>query len=752
MRTAGSLFLLVSLFLTFPVFTVKLLASDQISVVSIEFEGNVRVDRTSIERVLGWKVGDPWDPGKLTSSVKSVYDMGTFSRVTIDDTETDMGIAIVVRVKEFPMIRSISFSGNDKIDESDLKKAIQFKNFGFYDPAKLTAEKKAILDLHRAKGFYEAEVEAHVKETEKGIQILFEIKEGKKTNIRELDVLGNRALEDNQVLKVMQTNQTGPFSWLFGSAVYNPLLLDDDLKRVHLLYMEHGYLDIKATGPEVRIHPEGGLYVSIRVEEGVQYRVGEIKFSGDWTSLPEDRRRDLVLSTGDIFARGKMLRDINMLENSVRDKGYAWARVEPKINKNPDTGVVDLDLVLTSGELVRVRRVLISGNFKTRDYVIRREVRLLEGDLYNQKLVDDTRRFVRALGFFDSAIVNVENVGNGEADIIVSVEEGSTGTISAGIALSSQDGLLGSLSLAKANIFGRGQELKFNIELGTEIATFSVSFTEPRLFSSKYSFGANIFRARRDFTTYTQDSKGGNVRVGYRYSDFSSILLRYQYVLYDVFDISPNAGFLIRDQEGESATSSVTASYRYDSRDLPMDARDGLLTTFSSEIAGGILGGTNDFWRNIFESSYFVPILGDLIGSIHSEIGIIKPYNGSDIPVTERFFMGGLYSLRGFEYRSVGPRDLQGDPLGGDRSFLVNMEAVYPIVKEANLRGVVFFDIGNVWGPWEDPQFNDLRTGAGFGFRWFSPMGVLRLELGFNLDPKVGEVQPGWQFSVGALF
>lgn len=376
----------------------------------------------------------------------------------------------------------------------------------------------------------------------------------------------------------------------------------------------------------------------------------------------------------------------------------------------------------------------------------------MEGDLYNQKLVDNTRRFVRALGFFDSAIVNVENVGNGEADIIVSVEEGSTGTISAGIALSSQDGLLGSLSLAKANIFGRGQELKFNIELGTEIATFSVSFTEPRLFSSKYSFGANIFRARRDFTTYTQDSRGGNVRVGYRYSDFSSILLRYQYVLYNVFDISPDAGFLIRDQEGESATSSVTASYRYDSRDLPMDARDGLLTTFSSEIAGGILGGTNDFWRNIFESSYFVPILGDIIGSIHSEIGIIKPYNGSDIPVTERFFMGGLYSLRGFEYRSVGPRDLQGDPLGGDRSFLVNMEAVYPIVREANLRGVVFFDIGNVWGPWEDPQFSDLRTGAGFGFRWFSPMGVLRLELGFNLDPKVGEIQPGWQFSVGALF
>ena len=198
------------------------------------------------------------------------------------------------------------------------------------------------------------------------------------------------------------------------------------------------------------------------------------------------------------------------------------------------------------------------------------------------------------------------------------------------------------LSQAKANIFGRGQELKFSIELGTEITTFSVSFTEPRLFSSKYSFGTDIFRARRDFTTYTQDSKGGSARVGYRYSDFSSILLRYQYIVYDVFDLAPDAGILIRDQEGETITSSITGSYRYDSRDLPMDARNGLLTTFSSEIAGGILGGTNDFWRNIFETSYFKSIIGDLIGSLHGELGIIKPYDGSDIPVTERFFMGGL--------------------------------------------------------------------------------------------------------------
>ncbi|TNF48043.1 outer membrane protein assembly factor BamA, partial [bacterium] len=543
MRKTCTLLLLVSLFLTSPVFTVQLFALAQKSVVSIDIEGNVRVDRKSIERVLGWKVGDPWDPAKLTSSVKSVYDMGTFSRVTIDDTETDMGVAIVVRVKEYPMIRSIDFTGNDKIDKPDLKQAMHLKSFGFYDPAKLTAEKKVILELYQEKGFYEAEVGTQVKETEKGIELLFEIEEGKKTNIREVDVLGNRALKDKQVLKVMQTKEMGPFSWIFGAAVYNPLLLEDDLKRVHLLYMEHGYLDIKATGPEVRIHPEGGLYVSIRVEEGVEYRVGEISFSGDWTELPEDRRRDLDLSTGDIFERGKMLRDINMLENSIRDKGYAWARVDPRMNKNPESGVVDLTLVLSRGELVRINRVVISGNYKTRDYVIRREVRLSEGDLYNQKLVDDTRRFVRALGFFDSVTVNVENAGEGKADIVVNVEEGSTGTISAGIALSSQDGLLGSLSLAKSNIFGRGQTLKFEIQLGTEITTFSASFLEPRLFSSKYSFGADVFNSRRDFTTYTQDSKGGNVRVGYRYSDFSSILLRYQYVIYNVFDVSPDAGF-----------------------------------------------------------------------------------------------------------------------------------------------------------------------------------------------------------------
>ena len=219
-----------------------------------------------------------------------------------------------------------------------------------------------------------------------------------------------------------------------------------------------------------------------------------------------------------------------------------------------------------------------------------------------------------------------------------------------------------------------------------------------------------------------------------------------------MFNVSPDAGLLILEQEGETITSSVTLSYRYDSRDLPIDAREGLLTTFSGEVAGGVLGGTNDFWRSILEAYYFVPIIGDLIGSIHSEVGIIRPYDGSEIPITERFFMGGLYSLRGFEHRSVGPKNLQGEPIGGDRSFLVNLEAVYPLVQEVNIRGVLFFDAGNVWGPWEDPQFSDLRTSAGFGFRWFSPFGLIRLELGYNLDPEPGEEQQGWQFAIGALF
>ena len=722
------------------------------TIVSLDIKGNSRVDSSSIEAALGWKTGDPWNPDMATTGVKDVFDMGMFSRVGIDDRETDGGFAVKVTVREYPMIIGVSVTGSDALDQSELKKKLTLRSFGFYDPSRLKKNEKIIRDAYRDKGYFNAEVHGAVKESGKGVKITFSVKENHKTYVREIDILGNRALSDKEILSVVQAKELGPLSWISDSAVLNQALIDDDLKRIHLLYLEKGYLDIEVTGPEVRVHPEGGLYVSIRVSEGDRYNIGKLIFSGDWKGIPEFRRGEMEENSGDIFSRSALLGDIRMLENSYRDQGYAWAKIDPRMTKSTQKGIMDIDLRLSRGPLVRIRRINITGNVKTRDYVVRREVRLVEGKLFSQKKLDDSRRFIRALGFFGKMSITLKDVGDGEADVDIKLGETSSGTLSAGMAYSSVDGLVGTLQLAQGNFFGRGQQAKLNMEIGSNTNTYSVSFTEPRVFSGHYSLSLDLFNTSKDYTNYTQDSKGGGIRVGYRYSDFSSIQLSYRRAKYNVFNVGASASNLIREQEGESTTSAVAISYKYDSRDHPLNPHSGFYFRLSSEVAGGSLGGTNDFFRNRVQASYFKPIYGDLIGSVHTELGIINPYNGDTVPVSERFFMGGLNSLRGFHPRDVGPLDENGDPLGGNRSFLSNIEASYPLMPEAGIKGILFLDVGNVWGADEKPAVADLRADAGFGFHWTSPVGLLRLELGFNLDPRPGELQPGWQFSVGTLF
>ena len=311
--------------------------------------------------------------------------------------------------------------------------------------------------------------------------------------------------------------------------------------------------------------------------------------------------------------------------------------------------------------------------------------------------------------------------------------------------------MVGTLQLSLGNFSGRGQRLNLSLEAGSETSLFSISFTEPRLFSGVFSFGVDLFNRTNIYSEYTQDSNGGGVRLGYMLSDSSNLSGRYRYVTYDVYDIALDASNSIKEQEGVSTTSSIRLGYNYDTRDFPLDPREGVDFSASTEFAGGVLGGSNYFIRYQVESSFFTPLAGDLIGLAHIDVGVISPLGEDPVPVTERYFMGGLYSLRGFEYRMVGPLE-DGEPTGGTKSFLVNFEATYPLIRDANIKGVLFFDTGNVWADDEAVNAGDLRYGAGFGFRWAAPIGLLRMEWGFNLNPRPDEEQPGWEFSMGAMF
>ena len=729
------------------------LAAVPLRVVSVQVEGNVRVDSSSIRKALSWKAGDPWDPSLVTRDVKALYRLGAFSRVRIDEEESDEGVVVRVRVKEFPMVRSIRFKGNSSVSDSDLKKALKMKAFSFYDPADVPGEIEALKGVYKKSGYYDIAVKEEVQETKTGVRLIYNFVEGEKSLVNEIDILGNRNLTDYQITRILQTKEKGPLSWLSSAGIFVKEQVPDDLTRIRLLYFEHGYLDVVVDKPEITAHPEGsGLYIAIKVHEGPQYRVGKVKFTGEWDDLRNKEADKLRMDTGKVFVRSELLKDLKQLQNVYRNVGYARSKVDTSFKKDPDSGVIDLELRLVKGPLVRIRWIKITGNFKTRDYAIRREMRLSEGDIFSQKKVGDSRRFIRSLGFFDEVSISVVDVGEDQADLLVKVKEGSSGTFTAGFAYSSIDGLVGTLSLSQGNLLGRAQRLNLNSEFGSEKSSYSITFTEPRLFSGLYSFKLDVFDQSREFSNYTQDSKGGSIKMGYRISDSTSVSLKYRNAELTVYDLALNASSLIKQQEGTSTTSSMSLDFKYDTRDFPMDPRTGIVLMSSVEVAGGPMGGTNDFVRTVLEGSYFVPLYRDFIGSIHSKLGVINAYDDNAVPVTERFFMGGLNTIRGFEFRMVGPLDEDEEPLGGSKSFLTNFEIKYPLVKDAGIAGVLFLDVGNVWAEDENVGIGDLRKGAGFGFRWSSPVGLLRLEWGFNLDPKDDEKNPGWEFSIGTLF
>ncbi len=723
-------------------------------IVSIAVEGLSRVDRASLDRVLPFKVGGTWNGELATAAVTAVYRLGAFSRVEVDDAPVEGGVAVTVRVAEYPLIRSVAIEGNSSISTEDLKKALTMKAFGFFDTADYPAQAAAIRKAYEAKGYTEARVTPRAEPGPNGVRVVFAVEEGKRDLVIEIDILGNRALDDGEVRGAMASDEKGAFYWLSDSGVLDREKLAIDLERIRLLYWDHGYLEVKVEEPRLRkAAGGGGIYLGIRIEEGPLYRAGRIELEGDWPSADEARGL-LTLKEGVVLERNRLLAVVKALEDSVKDRGYARARVVPRMAPSGKPEVMDVVLSLVRGPLVHVRRIDITGNHKTRDYVIRREMRLQEGDLYHQKRLEESQRLVRALGFFTTVeIKTVEVTGDeGRMDLAVKVVEGSSGTLSAALNYSTQDGVSGVLQHSQRNLFGRGQRLNLSVERGSKTDNYNISFTEPRMFLSDWSLGVDLFDALKEYSEYTEERVGWGVRLGYRFSDFSSMNLRYRRTAFDVRDVDPAASELIQEMAGKSSTSAVRVGFVFDTRDYPLDPRSGYTLELSEEMAGGPLGGTNEFLRTQVEASVYRPLSGDLIGSAHLLAGVIRPLGGKEVPVTERYFLGGLYSMRGFEYRAVGPLDEDGEPLGGDRELMFNLEVAYPLVAEPGIKGVLFFDAGNVWGPGEALDLSRLRYSAGLGFRWSSPMGLLRLEWGTNLDPRPGEHQPGWEFAIGTGF
>lgn len=729
----------------------------------VTVEGVKIIDRTAVLNKLETKPGKKEVPSQVTEDIKRIFKMGFFSDVYVDREKKGDEIYLKFIVKEKPYIREVKFVGNKDMSEDDLKALLTTKRFSFLDERKIVADIEKIKKSYQDKGYYFAKVSYKIepiKEKPQDMQVIFNIEEGDKVRIQKIIFNGLKHFPAKRLKKEMETKEKWFLSWLTGSGTYKVDELKDDFERIKEFYGNEGYIEAKVTGHKVYLNEDkDGLIIEIDIHEGKQYKVTNVAVSGDAKEHEKDLLPKLKQKKGEIFKRVNIRDDMTVIGDFMGDKGYAYANVEPMMNIDEEKGEVDLSYYVSQGKLVHLNRIVIEGNNKTRDYVIRREILLSEGDLYNASRIKKSRDRVNRLGFFEDVgfipqRVTYEKPESDDTDLIdllVRIKERPTGYLTFGVGYSSVDQFMGSLQISQNNLFGRGQKLSAAVQASSKSQTYTVSFFEPYLFGYNVSGGVDIFKTIREYTDYTKKSEGFGLRSGYRINEDWTVSGGYRYEVATVSNVSDYASQLIKDQVGTKQTSSVNAGITRDTRNDAFYPTDGSYFNYYLEFAGGPLGGDNNYFKSIIDGAKYFLLPWSHTISFHGQYGFVTGYGGKSVPIYEKFFLGGMYSLRGFKTRSIAPSDpVTGDVLGGTKELYGNAEYVFPLIKEAGVRGVFFFDAGNAYDGGLFPS--ELRYSTGMGIRWYSPMGPLRLEWGKNLNPKDGEAGAKWEFSIGTVF
>lgn len=743
-------------------------------VAEILIKGNRRIETAAILNVVTLKPGSYLFADKVDADVRAIYKLGQFQDVQAETTQGDKGVVLTYSVVEKPIIREIKVEGNKELSVDKIKEAVEVKANAIFSPRELTRSVKKVKKLYADEGYYLAEVDANAeKRSATEVKVLFKIKEGEKILIKEIRFEGNRAFSARRLRKVMETSEKWFLSWLTSAGTYKEDVLKNDVNLIADLYYNNGYVNVKVGEPRVELLPDkSGLVVTIGITEGEQFRTGTLAFRGDLLESEAVLAKMLKLKTGEVFSRAALRGDVFTLTDLYADKGYAFTNVTPLSKVNPEQKTIDVTFDFEKGEKVFIDRIDIGGNTKTRDKVIRRELRLAEGDLYGATALKKSKQNLMNLGFFEEAnLSTAKGTADNKLNLNVEVKEKPTGTFSIGGGYSSLDGLIGQGSVQQANFLGLGLKLNAAASIGGKSQTYNVGLTDPYFMDSKWTVGADVYRSDRDYLDFTRRVTGGDIKAGYPLSDTISTFWLYKYEDKKIFNESQAlkdniARGLTLEPETTSTTSAIVASLSRNTTDYRLDPTSGMMNSLSVEFAG--IGGTNRYARYIGNTTVFFPIMWGTVFSLHGELGHIQGI-GKEIPIDEKFYLGGINTLRGYSGRTVSPHnsnnvtttDVNGVAtssvnrvyLGGDTEAVFNAEYQFPLIKEAGLKGVLFFDVGNSYDG-ADKLFTRLQASYGFGFRWFSPIGPLRLEYGIPFNPRDGIDKPGGrlEFSIGSFF
>jgi len=760
-------------------------AQDKIRLEEVKIAGNLRVEEDGIRLHLKSRAGDLFDPAVVEQDVKSIYRMGFF-----DDVQAELSPAAVLTytVKEKPYVREIKIQGASQVGKDKVENALGIAPRTILDRGKVAEGVDKVRKLYGEQGYVNARVDYAVSvEPNNQAVVVLDVQEGSRLLIKRISFEGNKAFSGGELKGLMATKEEWLFSFVTNRGVLDRDILTNDVAILSSHYYDHGYIDHKIDEPVI-LRGRDGLELVIRVVEGQQYRLGKVELGGDLIEDGEKMLRQVKITTGQIFRGSRLRDDVTTLTEMYSNKGFAFVQVEPVTKVNSQERNVDVALVITRGPPVYFNRILVAGNTKTRDKVIRRELLAAEQELFSSTKIVQSRNALQRTGYFEDVQLTTKKTDQPDAvDLAVDIKEGPTGTFTVGAGYSSGDGFIFNASIAEKNLFGRGQGLNGSFSLGSSRQDFIVSFTEPYLNDSQLSLGFDAFNTKREFEDFDERKLGFGVRTTYplknvrlpffgaarsdptneraelasdspaTFWDYMRGGMAYELTHEKIFGVDATAPDSIKSEKGTSLTSSMTPSITYDSRDHFFTPTEGTKSGFSVKFAG--LGGDTRFLKSDASARWHYSPLKDpswggtytvaLGGTVGYGIGLKERANGKkDLPLFDRYFPGGINSVRGFAERSLGPKE-GNDVVGGDKQAILNAELMFPIVEQYGLRGVAFFDMGQAFREVDSFNFGDFRRSVGVGARWLSPFGPLRVELGFPLNKKSGDDTSVLGFSIG---
>lgn len=721
-------------------------------VTAIEVKGLRRIEEGSIRAKVSQKLAEPLSQEKTTEDIKAIYKMGYFDDVRVEIEPFEGGIKVLYVVKEKPTIIKVGFQGNKKFDDARLKEIIAITPGSISDITLINDNAGKLRAFYEDEGYFLAKIVPVVGRVEEGeVNLTYQIEEGSKVKIRQIKIEGSKAISEKKIKKAIKTTERGLFSFITGAGYYKKEEIKSDVEKIRDLYYNNGYIKATVGDPKVQLIDDNeGMKITIHVFEGEQFKISSVEIDGNKAYTEKELRGLIKLSPNTIFNKEILKNDVTAITEKYSNSGYALVSIYPDLV--PDEAKKETKVIykIDEGDKYKIGRIEITGNTKTRDKVIRREIKLDEGDYFDAAALKRSYEKLNNLQFFETIDIAPKPKPEEKlVDLDVKVKEKATGFLSVGGGYSSIDRFIAMIDLTQGNLFGKGQSIKARAELGGRSRYYELSFRDPWFMDKPISFGATVYKTTRNFGNFEREATGFEVSFGKSFWEYWSASVSYGFEAVNIFNIREDASQYVKDQAGKSTTSSVGFAIGKDTRDNYLDPLKGSRNVLYLTFAG--LGGTNAFIKELYDSGWYFPMFDASTIHLRGRVAAITGLFGKKIPLYERLYIGGINTVRGLGYGDGGPKDVNNEPIGGEKEIVLNAEYIFPIVSEYKFKGLVFFDSGRAYDKGE-AFGSDLRYTSGVGVRWISPIGPLRIEWGHNLKKKTGEASSKIEFTFGTFF